>query len=86
MDGLLEAKSEPKWKFLLRTVRVAGVFKLCSVYGKHVPLAQDVLIISMLYYVCTLSDRVRPTIKASMQGYLFMSVHKITLSLNILHL
>ena len=34
MDGLLEAKSELKWKFLLRTVHAAGVFKLCSFYGQ----------------------------------------------------
>lgn len=32
MDGLLEAKSEPKWKFLLRAVHAARVSKLWSVY------------------------------------------------------
>lgn len=38
MDGLLEAKSEPKWKFLLRALHAAGVSKLWSVYmgaGAH---------------------------------------------------
>lgn len=44
MDGLLEAKSELKWKFLLRTVHAAGAFKLCSFYGQsaNVPPAQAV--------------------------------------------
>lgn len=32
MDGLLEAKSEPKWKFLLRAVHAGRVSKLWSVY------------------------------------------------------
>lgn len=55
MDGLLEAKSEPKRKFLLRTVHEAGGFKLSSLCRQTLhlaPSAHNVLITSMLYYLC----------------------------------
>lgn len=66
MDGLLEAKSEPKWKFLLRAVHAARVSKLWSVHWGGGRTHVDALLAQNM---CSLPHWATPSVETNNKGF-----------------